>query len=448
MRKSTCFPAALIVLLFASSIFAADVFYSVHPGDLTITEGTLPAEGKSPDYRNWQVLQLMTPRAALDGAGEVYVTAGNPGASEVTLHIRAVDGQEVKGRLYVPKADRSGMAGVKFKLAAAAGKAQAKAEFLTAKHDYYQDLTDRNIPGAAWFRHQMDTANRDRGAQTADERQAGGTIRGSEMEETYNLFSGGRAVSENLQLDRVLPANSKPEAPTVDVDTLPGITVEAMDFKALLKDAKPAIDPLAAAIPADQHAIFFATFEAALAVADEANRTGWPILLLAEERAEDSKTKERYQRQLCLPMTGLGRIIGPTLIGSVAITGSDAYFRTGSDVAILMEPKDAGALHKLLNAQMAMQRQSYAAAKAVASEVQGVPYTGAVSPDRVISAYVAQIGDVVVVTNSLAQISRLAKVHDGKSPALATAPEYLFFRNRYPRRPRPPRQRGRGLGRA
>ncbi len=199
------------------------------------------------------------------------------------------------------------------------------------------------------------------------------------------------------------------------------------------KDAKPAVDPLAAAIPADQHAIFFPSFEAALTVADEANGTSTPILILAEERAEDSKTKERYQRQLCLPMTGLGRLLGPSLISSVAITGSDAYLRTGSDLAILLEPKDAGSLLKLLSAQMALQSKTYATAKAVAGQVQGVQYTGAVSPDRVVSAYLAQIGDAVVVTNSLAQISRLAKVHAGQSPALAAAPEYLFFRSRYPR---------------
>ena len=70
-------------------------------------------------------------------------------------------------------------------------------------------------------------------------------------------------MSENLQLDRTVQG-SKSEEPTVDLDSLEGITIQEIDWKPLIKDMKPELDPLAASIPSDQHVIFFPTFSAAV----------------------------------------------------------------------------------------------------------------------------------------------------------------------------------------
>ena len=56
-----------------------------------------------------------------------------------------------------------------------------------------------------------------------------------------------------------------------------------------------------------------------------------------------------------------------------------------------------------------------------------------IARSRKISSYVARLGDIVVVTNSLAQLTQLVKVHAGKLPAIAGLPEYSFFRTRYVR---------------
>jgi hypothetical protein len=62
----------------------------------------------------------------------------------------------------------------------------------------------------------------------------------------------------------------------------------------------------------------------------------------------------------------------------------------------------------------------------------GVEWTARVSPGRRVSSYVARLGDAVVVSNSAAQLARLAAVGKGAVPALSTLPEYVFFRDRYP----------------
>ena len=113
---------------------------------------------------------------------------------------------------------------------------------------------------------------------------------------------------------------------------------------------KPALDPLAELIPADQHAVFFPTFSAAVEAIDQAERQGTPVLHLAEPRSEDAGVKGRYQRQLGLSLSGLGRLLGPHVARSVAVTGSDPYFRTGTDVAVLFETPNPAMLENLLAA--------------------------------------------------------------------------------------------------
>ena len=117
----------------------------------------------------------------------------------------------------------------------------------------------------------------------------------------------------------------------------------------------------------------------------------------------------------------------------MAVTGSDPFFPTGTDVAVLFESPQPGALESLLLARIAL-----AAAEAKerpspsSGEVGGLTYHGFCSPDRSMSSYVAQLDGAVVVTNSLYQLERLAAVQQGKSKSIATLPEYTFFRIRYP----------------
>ena len=242
-------------------------------------------------------------------------------------------------------------------------------------------------------------------------------------------------MAENLQLEKALAAgvSAKRREEEVDVDSIPGIAVAAIDWKEHLKGKSPALDPLAAAIPADQHAIFFHTFGAMIALADEADRDGTPVLQFAETRSEDAGTRYRYERQLGLSLTGLGRLLGPRLVNSVAITGSDPYLRAGSDVAILFSPKEGDALKTLLTAQI--QRRPADDARRQRrrwKSRQPVIRRRSIARPRSLCSYLAVLKDgTVVITNSKAQLARLAAVQDGKAESLAKTPEYTFFRDRY-----------------
>ena len=444
--------AIAAILVSAVAARAEDAFYRIPIRDLTLTEGTLPAPTTGPSWRGQNRRQAMLPRVVLDGPGEAFVVSDqgqfnrwapfNEILDQGRVCLRAPKGKDVTGRLFVPNADWTEMVAVKFRVPQTSARDESRGAFLDAKQRYFEDLLAQGVPGGAWFRHQQRLTWRERNpnepGRLPDNAVPGPRWgRPDELARTYALFSGGRAMSENLQLDRVLvQRGGRPAAEdeqTVPIDSLQGITVKELDWKKLIGDAKPELDPLAAKIPADQHVMFFRSYEAASAIAHEADQHGTPVLHLAEPRSEDAQTVARYERQLGISLGGASRLLGPKLVDSIALTGSDAYYRTGTDVAVLMEAKNPGVLAGLLMAQIATVAPLAGKAEPVQGEVAGLAYQGRRSPDRTVSSYVAVLDGAVVVTNSLEQLKRLATVKNGETPSIASLPEYTYFRTRYPR---------------
>ncbi|MSR60076.1 MAG: hypothetical protein EXS05_20960 [Planctomycetaceae bacterium] len=432
--------------LAAETAPARDAYFRVPIDELKITAGELP---KTPPadpvfFRGFNpAREQIQPYVVLDGPGEAYVTSTgawetSPVAAVQALLFRVPQERDITGTLYVPKPDRDGLSQVKFSVSAAAADPQQRTPFLKGKAEYYERLLRSRIPGGSWFRYQALEVRAALAGKSLPEFDPRTTIARDEttatqLSETFDLFSGGRAVSENLQLDRVLPLAAA-EEPTVNVASLAGINVAEMDWTALTKDLKPEADPLAQIIPADQHALLFPTFNALLRLMDEADINGTPVLQAAEPRAESARTRERYEKQLCLETTALARLLGEQVVASVAFTGSDPYLRTGSDVALLFQPRNAAVLKAHLAAQHSLVLRNQPSCQKVAGAVGEVKYMGVLSPDRVVCSYLAEIGQAVVVTNSLAQLQRLADTAAGRSEAIVSQPEYRFFRDRYPQR--------------
>lgn len=463
------FRTGTIVLMLAAGIasaaFAGNAFYEMPIRELKLTEGKLPVRK---DTNNWQRynqterIRAMWPYVVLDCPGEVYVVGQgeqqdtwysaydrnfmNPSVlapvSEresiarrgTQVFIKAPESREVTGRLYVPNEELTEMVALKFTVPTSMAKAESKMPFLWAKKAYYESMQNRDIPGGAWFRHQANSAGNAlnlRPDTPATRAPVARFNRNDDMSRTYDLFTGGRAMSENLQLDRLLPVIGTDQTP-VKIDTLTGITITEIDWKPLIGDEQPKLDSLASKIPADQHVVFFPSFQAAAAVADETGRHDTPVLRLAQPRSEDAHIVERYQRQLGLPMSEIARLLGPHLVKTVALTGSDPYYPLGTDVAVLFESSQPNMLNKLLAGKITMAAATVKGAKPEAGEIDGLHYVGVATPDRSMSSYIAKLDGAVVVTNSKYQLQRLAAVARGKADSIASLPEYKFFRIRYP----------------
>jgi hypothetical protein len=134
---------------------------------------------------------------------------------------------------------------------------------------------------------------------------------------------------------------------------------------------------------------------------------------------------------LGLTLIDLGRLEGPTVIRSIAITGSDSYFQTGTDGSVLFETSQPETLAALLRTQIDAASAKQPGIESQKGTVHGLSYQSVKSPDRQVCSYVARLDSVVVVTNSLAQLDKLASVSKSGEP-IASLDEFKCFRQRYP----------------
>ena len=462
MRNLSITIAALATLLPLKAAEEPTYFFT-QLSQLEVTKGKIPDDAQVPDRirsLEWQTARSLGdnlfPYATGDN-GETYYIAMRDNTrlntrqslasnlANLRIATQAPRGQIPSGTLYLPKPDWSGMTPVKFRIPQTPLQQEtAKAHFLKTKIAHYQRLQNLRAAGTAWFRHQIQENRAQLDKIPADNRgdtNLNGNVgfrnnRNNGIDATYGLFSGGRAVSENLQLDRQLRiANNDLDSVShnVDIHSIEGITIAEIDWDARIDPDKPVQpDTLAKAVPHDQHILLLPSFQNLLDLIDHSREQGTPILRLLEDRPEDALTQDRYQHQLCLPTDQLARLLGPKLIESVAITGSDTYLRTGSDLAVLFEAKDGNSLLAAL--QLRRQQiilHSKTAVENVSGQIEGTAYQGAISQDRSICAYLAREGNIVIATNSLVQLRYILETLKGKHASVASLKEYTWFRQRY-----------------
>jgi hypothetical protein len=157
-------------------------------------------------------------------------------------------------------------------------------------------------------------------------------------------------------------------------------------------------------------------------VFDEIDAQGTPLLAFFDERVEDLKTKDRYQEQMLLPLSALGRALGPAVISSIAVTGSDPFLPGGTDVALLFECKQPALLETLLAARRA-EAEKHGSVR-VEGSIGDVHWIGSTDQARTVSSYTARFDSTIVVTNSLAALTRIAQTAADPTHALTSADEY------------------------
>jgi hypothetical protein len=435
MTRSICWGVVVCCALLAAPLQAAeDVYFGCVLCELPLTAGGFP-EDNSISEAIWPRNPWSGCRVVLDSPGEAYIDLSYEIKGSV-LYARTKSGQGIKGRIIcLPGRYDSPASIVSFKLPANLGSQVNRNGFLKAQEEHFNKLWRRELTGSAWFRHQLDEARKaSRTAKREPSPINGNFTRGpfrNESDRMFDMMSGGRAISENLQLRRAMFNGAGANDHLVALDTVAGITTKEVDWSKLIKGLDPKIDALAALIPADQHAVFVPSFTDLLRIADEAEAGVTPILHALEPRAEDAGTIGRYQTQLCLSRSGLSRVLGPKYIRSVALTGTDLNYRTGTDIVILVEAVNTADLRTLLETKIKLTLFGRAGVEAVQGSIDGVTFSGHRTADRTISTYIAVIDKAVVVTNSLPQLRRLIETAAHRENSLAALPEMKYFRDRY-----------------
>lgn len=448
-------------LLISSSVLAQETYFDIERGKIPYTAGqrlTDPGDSQSereylvPYSPYWRSL----PVVRLDGEGEAYLVSDAGVAKPGTpysykqepgghLVIRLPRPGPAAGTITVYDWDGEKPVSARFEVPAASASPASATAFWRGRAWYFHTLASGDIPGTAWFRHEA-AVSADR-AGSSDP--AKGTQQAfwagractranpenqfhSDFNEAIDLFSGTRALSENLQLERLVCPSTSAQA-TVDLAAVEGITVQEIDWAPLNKGLNPAQDPLATWVPSDNYGLFFPTFRAMIDLLDEANEFGTPALAWLEPRFEDANTRERYMKQICLGADFMARQLGPAVIASVAMTGSDPFIRMGSDITLLFEATQPDMLEGYIKSKHEAAVARFPGGEKVQGTAGGVAWSGVRNPDRQLSSYLARVGNVVVVSNSVVALERTIAAFQGKLKSVEELGEYTYFRNRYQR---------------
>ncbi len=387
------------------------------------SHGEMPvADNLAPYIRGdaWMGLSFVLD-VSLDAGGEAYLDYDTTtGRIDVVARVPANATGDLSALMTLPTSGKPYVETFHVTIPAAAQQASDLAHFAAARALHYSRLANQNLPGAAWFRHLAKD-------HKVSEQDANSGATFDDFDQTLDLFSGAQALAENLRLETILRPKDEGEA-TIPLDSLAGIGSRPFDFAPLLAGKNPTLDPLASFIPHDQHAVFFPALTGLIEVKDELDRLASPLLELADSRAVDAMTATRIENQLCLPLSELGRRFGSLVIEQVAITSSDPFYRSGTDVAMLFKAREKGA------DLVADYWRANAKTRGEVVEVKDgpFPYSFVLTKDRSTSSYLARKGDTILVTNSKVQLDAIGATIEGKTKSLASSDDYRFFRDRYP----------------
>lgn len=125
----------------------------------------------------------------------------------------------------------------------------------------------------------------------------------------------------------------------------------------------------------------------------------------------------------------LGRLLGPAVIRSLAVTGNDLYLREGSDVTILFHARNRDLLLSALEPFLKEARQEFGRQLHESKETyHGVSVESYVTPLREVSLHRASLDDVVIYANSRVALRRVLDARQGRSRALADALDFQYMR--------------------
>ncbi len=268
-----------------------------------------------------------------------------------------------------------------------------------------------NARGGLWYRSQVQTPVRERNERNFDD--------------TFATLSGGRAIAENLALDRDLILGDSKGEPDVEIATIQGVTVEPIPWEERMPEGEITVDELSKRVPEDQYLMMVPSLRNLLALMDRVEEAGTPFFQAFASGDQYRGLPSRYRRQMGLDLPDVLARMLP--VKNVGVTGGDPFFPTGSAVAVLLETDKVdfvyGSLAKVIEAK---------AGAAGAVKVGGEGVVAFENEDRTFSSHLAVVNGAVVLANSASQIERLKQVEEGKIPNLGASAEYRFFRHRYP----------------
>ena len=217
-----------------------------------------------------------------------------------------------------------------------------------------------------------------------------------------------------------------------------GITVPEQPWEKMLAGKTPATEPLARFVPHDNYYVYFRDLRKFIAAGELLDEWGTSLLRVYEVRSRDYQLRPRYEQQLCLKTTVLGKVLGPTLVKGLAVTGSDPYFREGTDVTLIFHVVNRGLFLAAVEGFLRDARQAHGSSLTEnRDEYHGNAIERFVTPLREVSLHRAAVkdealGEFVIYSNSPVGVRRALDAHQARGKRLADENDFRYMRTVFP----------------
>jgi hypothetical protein len=245
----------------------------------------------------------------------------------------------------------------------------------------------------------------------------------------YETTTGAAAITESLQLRRML-GERRPEGPrTIDVAKVRGIDIAEHPWAKMMEGRQPDAEPLAKLVPHDNYYLHFKSFAKFIEMGDLLDQWGTSAVRAYEVQATDYRLKERYEKQLCLKTSLLGRTFGPLVIKGMAVTGNDGFLREGSDLAVIFHVANHNLFRTGVEPYLRDARREFGdQLRETKDDYRGVTIEGFVTPRREVSLYRAAFDEFVVYANSPVGVRRILDTRAGRLRPLADSLDFQYMR--------------------
>jgi hypothetical protein len=250
----------------------------------------------------------------------------------------------------------------------------------------------------------------------------------------YEITTGADAVAETLQLHRLLQPEARPGGErSMNITDVAGITVPRQPWDRMLEGKQPAVEAIARLVPHDNYYVYFKNIRKFLEFGDLLDQWGTSVIRVYEMKSRDAQLRQRYERQLCLKSTALGKLLGPAVVKGIAITGNDPYLREGTDLTVLFEVANRALFRSAVEGFLKEARQEHGdRLREGREEYHGTTMETFFTPLREVSLHRATLGDFVIYSNSPEGVRRVIDAQRKGGKCLADASDFKYMRTVFP----------------
>lgn len=198
-------------------------------------------------------------------------------------------------------------------------------------------------------------------------------------------------------------------------------------------DPNVEIETLATRVPPECFYLRFGAFSNFVWFQEIAERYGGDIAQSVLVRGYNYDAKNRLERMLASKMTSLAKMFGDSLIGDLAVVGTDLYMTEGASLGVIFEARNPSLLIAGIEADRKAAADKRADASVQKLNIQGKEVVLLSTPDNQLRSFFVADGNYVFVTTSRRLAERFIEVGNG-APSLAEMSNFRSIRSWMPDR--------------